>query len=228
MVKKVKDKKQMEKTLHFKVDSNLYNDIVRTAYWFEEGRKKWALEVLRCLGGITFKQEHDFLMGNAIFKTAGDCVELIYKEDKKFKQELQDYFFGDGKMKVPECKGEKANFSGWLTKEGFFIRCKGGEHIKLSEIICNKLELLDDAHSNNYERILELNNAIKITSGLILSGDGALGNATGKQVDTLVKYIEDGGHLNRGGYGRNINVDELLDWLGVSDDKKQNKGKNKK
>ncbi len=201
----------MEKILHFSVDASLYNNIVRTAYWFEEGRKEWALKVLRCLEGITFEQEHDFLIGDAIFITGKDCVELVYDKDKEFKKRLQEYFFGDGKMIIPKDKLKKANFSGWLTREGFFIQCTGGDHISLSQIICEKLELLKDAHSKNYERILELNGAVKISSGTVLKD----GDVTGKQVEVLIKYIEDGGDLNCGGYGYKINVKELLHWLGV-------------
>ncbi len=201
----------MKKVLHFRVDSSLYNKTVRDAYWFEEGRKPWALDVLRCLQGITFKQEHDFLMGNAIFENSGDSVQLIYKKDLIFKKILQEYFFGDGKMKVPKDAGNKRNFSGWLTKEGFFIECKGGEHIALSEIICEKLKLLTDIHSKNYERILELNGAIKISSGLVLYDC----DVTGIQVEILTKYIEDDGYLQKGGYGEPLNKEKLLNWLKI-------------
>ena len=202
----------MSQILHFKVDASLYNDIVRTAYWFEEGRKKWALEVLRCLEGITFEQERSFLMGDCIFENSEDSVMLVNKEDKEFKKELQDYFFGDGEMKVPSDDLERANFSGWLTREGFFIRCIGGEHIDLSRIICEKLDFLKDIHSRNYERILELNGAIKITSGTVLFE--SINLITGKQVEILTNYIDEGGELNSGGLNKKMSKGELLDWLG--------------
>ena len=197
--------------LNFRIDASLYNETVRDAYWFED-RKRWSLDVLRCLEGITFKQEHDFLTGNAIFQNSDDgTIELIYKEDKGFKERLQDFFFGDGKMKVPSDKLERSNFSGWLTREGFFIQCKGGDHITLSQMICDKLKLLKDNHCKNYERLLELNGAIKISSGTLLYE----GSPSGKQVEILTKYINDGGYLNRGGYGKELDVDGLLDWLDV-------------
>lgn len=201
----------MEQEIHFRVDASLYNETVRDAYWFED-RKKWALDVLRCLEGITFKQEHDFLTGNAIFENSEDgTIELIYAEDKKFKEKLQSFFFRDGKMKVPEDSFDRHNFSGWLTREGFFIRCRGGDHLALSEMICDKIKLLKDNHCRNYERMLELSGAIKISSGTVLFE----GSPSGKQVEILTKFIEDGGHLNSGGCGGALDKDRLLDWLDI-------------
>lgn len=205
--------KNKQQTLHFKVHANLYNNITRDAYWFEEGRQKWALSVLRCLDGITFEQEVNFLMGDSIFKNGKDgTIILVKRKDRIFKKRLKDFLFGDGSMKVPQDKLERANFSGWLTPYGFFIKCRAGEHIHLAEMICDKLKLIKGKHTKNYELSLELNGAIKITNGTILYGDSSL--ISESQVKILSLYIDNGGELNTGGYNRKITKEELLDWLG--------------
>lgn len=216
MIKKTLQKEKQKSTvqnLHFKVHSNLYNNTVRDAYWFEGGRQKWALDVLRCLKGITFVQEVNFLMGDSIFINGkDDTIVLVKRKDKVFKKRLKDFLFGDGKMKVSKDKLERANFSGWLTTHGFFIKCRAGEHIPIAEMICDKLKLIKGEHTKNYELMLELDGAIKITNGTVLYGSSDL--ISDSQIEILSEYIDNGGELNTGERSKKITKKELLDWLG--------------
>lgn len=76
--------------LHFTVHPNIIN-IIRQAYWYEEGRKEWAMDCLRSLGGnMTFDTAYDLLEGkNGLTTNAdGKTLSLTNKPDLKFQKEL--------------------------------------------------------------------------------------------------------------------------------------------
>lgn len=80
------------KIMHFTVGKGL-DKLARQGYWFED-RKEWAIKLLRSLCvGINQKQLMAVINGDAQIKPIkkGTEVELVYKEDLKFKKELFKY-----------------------------------------------------------------------------------------------------------------------------------------
>lgn len=82
------------KTLHFKVHPNILN-IIRQAYWFEEGRKEWAMSCLDvCSSGqLTLELTNKLLEGDAYFitKDSGITLSVVREPDTKFKKELKEW-----------------------------------------------------------------------------------------------------------------------------------------
>ena len=78
-----------EKIVHFTIGEGM-DRLVRDAYWFEN-RKEWALRLVKdlCIG-INDKQINSILNGDARLMPVekGTMLELVYKEDKKFKRDV--------------------------------------------------------------------------------------------------------------------------------------------
>lgn len=74
--------------LHFGIGEG-FGDLVRDAFWYEQ-RFNWAKKVLRCLQGITARQIDMILKGDVQLVPIEDYsgVEMVFEEDKKFKEEL--------------------------------------------------------------------------------------------------------------------------------------------
>lgn len=83
----------MIKKLHFKIHPNILN-IIRDAYWFEEGKDSWALKTLLSLDNsrkiMTLDYALKLLEGDAHFitKDGGKTLSIVFKDEKKFKKEL--------------------------------------------------------------------------------------------------------------------------------------------
>jgi len=74
--------------LSFKI-GNGFTKLIRDAFWLEH-RFDWALDALKCFEGISDEQIDDILRGDAEIRQEGDVVQLIYEEDKEFKEELKN------------------------------------------------------------------------------------------------------------------------------------------
>ena len=72
----------------FKIGNGL-TKVIRDAFWFEQ-RFDWALDTLKCFEGISDEQIDDILRGDAEIRQEGDVVQLVYEEDKEFKDELKN------------------------------------------------------------------------------------------------------------------------------------------
>lgn len=81
---------ELIKTVHFKVGDG-FTDLVRQIFWYEDKYRGYKL--LDTLNGITIGQKEAVLEGDAHLEPTEDgCgMNLIYKEDKKFKKELADH-----------------------------------------------------------------------------------------------------------------------------------------
>ena len=175
----------MIKKLHFKVRASFFNKLVRDIYWFEN--RKRATNMIRCLNGITFKQESLFFTGNMIFK---DCkneeLELKEYDDKKFKKDIIKFLFLN-KKEIPvknNCR------SGWLLRNGEFLEIPQYGHSESAYMICEKLKEIKEFEylPQQYERSLELYGAIKITGNNILFDDSL--EISGEQVETIKNFFK--------------------------------------
>jgi hypothetical protein len=87
--------------LHFKIGDGL-DILARNGYWFED-RKEWAIELIKNLCfGISDKQIHDVLNGDAKILGKGDYTELVYEEDLEFKEKLKEHLEFLKQQKIKE------------------------------------------------------------------------------------------------------------------------------
>jgi len=85
----MKKTKKMKK-LHFSVGDG-FTDLVRQIFWYEDKYRGYRL--LDTMIGITIDQKDAILNGDAYLKPTKDKtgMDLIYEEDKEFKQELTNH-----------------------------------------------------------------------------------------------------------------------------------------
>lgn len=85
----------MKKVLHFKIHPNILN-IIRNAYWFEEGRKNWAMDCLNSLDGenkMSLDLAMKLLHGEAHFITNdnGKTLTAVFKNEPEFKKKVAEF-----------------------------------------------------------------------------------------------------------------------------------------
>lgn len=79
----------MTETLHFKVHGRGITELVRGIYLYEDKDKAW--NIIGTMSGITVEQCKSVFIGDAEFendKKDDTVVNLIFKEDKKWKEEV--------------------------------------------------------------------------------------------------------------------------------------------
>ena len=143
----------MRHKVHFSAGNGI-SELIRDIFWFEQ-RFDWALDALKCFEGISDEQIDDILRGDASLKQKGDVLELVYEEDKEFKEELKDTI-SFAKKKLEELKTDIYNLNIEMEKEQYGVFSKLME--RRNRIMYEILKL--EKKSDNLEKMLEYYNRI--------------------------------------------------------------------
>jgi len=138
----------MENKYHFIIGNGI-SELIRDAFWFEQ-RFDWALDALKCFEGISDEQIDDILRGDASLKRNGDVLELIYEEDKEFKEELKEEI-SFAKKRLEELTTDIYNLRRELEKEQYGVFSELME--KKNRITYEILKL--EKKSDGLEKMLE-------------------------------------------------------------------------